>query len=77
MVEKDLSYFIQLRTKKQLELENARKRARSLNKEIKHLNVVIADNLKDMVLTGSKEQIDDQNYGWVYKAEAEDSQLNK
>jgi hypothetical protein len=70
-MEKDLSWFVTQRSKKQQELQDARKKARLLNKEIRNLNKTIADNLKDIILVGTKNPIDDENYGWVVQATEE------
>lgn len=70
-MEKDIvSHYIELQKKEQL-LEHYRKEARKLNKEIKSLRKLVADNGKDALFNGKANLIDDQNYGWVYQ-DAED-----
>lgn len=70
-MQKDLAWFVNERQKKMVELEASRKRSRKLNKEIKDLNRIIADNLKHMVLTGETVKPDDEENGWVYQSAEE------
>jgi len=68
MTQKDLAWFVAQRAKKLEELKVAREKAKAINKEIRELTKQIAANLNDMVLTGSHNQIDDNNFGWNYNS---------
>lgn len=64
MAQKDLAWFVAQRAKKLEELKVARDKAKAINKEIRELTKQIATNLNDMVMTGSNNPIDDNNFGW-------------
>lgn len=69
MAEITLAQLVELRRTKEAELEILKKRIRAVRKEIKEKNKAIQANLDAMVMTGSKEPVSDNNFGWEDKRE--------